>query len=93
MNRLVLSVELAERGAMRYTPAGVPALDLGLQHTSQVIEAGQPRKVSMSLRALALGDITRALAAMPLGQAFDAAGFLTTHRNGRGLVFHIVEFV
>ncbi len=78
---------------MRYTPAGIPALDLGLQHDSQVVEAGQPRKVSMMLKALALGDITRPLGAMPLGHGFEAAGFLTTHRNGRGLVFHITEFV
>ena len=91
MNRLVLSVQLAERGVLRYTPAGVPALDLGLHHESQVVEAGQPRRVSMDLRALALGDIVQRLNAMPLGTAFDATGFLTTHRNGRGLVFHIVE--
>lgn len=91
MNRLVLSVQLAERGVLRYTPAGVPALDLGLHHESQVVEAGQPRKVSMDLRALALGDIVQRLNAMPLGSAFDATGFLTPHRNGRGLVFHITE--
>lgn len=76
---------------MRYTPAGVPALDLGLQHESQVVEAGHGRKVSMTLRAVALGDITRTLASLPLGSGFEARGFLTSHRNGRGLVFHITE--
>ena len=30
MNRLVLTAQLVERGAMRYTPAGLPALDLSL---------------------------------------------------------------
>ncbi|MEO8805817.1 MAG: primosomal replication protein N, partial [Burkholderiaceae bacterium] len=28
MNRLVLTAQLLERGALRYTPAGLPALDL-----------------------------------------------------------------
>jgi primosomal replication protein N len=31
MNRLILAAELVERGATRYTPAGLPALDLGLK--------------------------------------------------------------
>jgi primosomal replication protein N len=36
MNRLVLQAQLVERGALRYTPAGIPALDLNLKHESQV---------------------------------------------------------
>ena len=47
MNRLVLDATLVERAALRYTPAGLPALDLGLKHESTVTEDGQPRKVSM----------------------------------------------
>ncbi|MEP7102565.1 MAG: primosomal replication protein N, partial [Burkholderiales bacterium] len=36
MNRLVLTAQLVERGALRYTPAGLPALDLSLKHESEV---------------------------------------------------------
>jgi len=41
MNRLVLSASLVERGGLRSTPAGVPVLDLGLKHESQLSESGQ----------------------------------------------------
>lgn len=40
MNRLVLSATLVQRAALRYTPAGLPALDLSLQHESEVSEDG-----------------------------------------------------
>lgn len=76
---------------MRYTPANVPVIDLELRHESQVVEAGHPRQVSMSLRAKAVGDLAHRLDRLPLGSAFVATGFLSPHRNGRGLVFHITD--
>ena len=81
-----------ERAAPRYTPAGLPALDLSLQHESEVSEDGQPRKVSMEIKAVALGAITRVLGALDLGTAGIYAGFLTSSRNKRGLLFHITSF-
>ena len=89
MNRLVLSAQLVERGATRYTPAGLPALDLRLKHESEVSEDGTKRQVSMEVRAVALGGITRQLGAMALGTACQFGGFLAGTRNGRGLLFHI----
>ena len=89
MNRLVLSARLVERGALRYTPAGLPALDLSLAHESEVTEDGQPRKVSLEMRALAIGAITQPLAAMALGSRGTFAGFLAAARNGRGFRFHV----
>ena len=89
MNRLVLAATLVERGAVRYTPAGLPALDLLLKHESEVSEDGQPRKVSLEIKAVAIGAITRPAGAMALGSAASFAGFLGATRNGRGLVFHI----
>jgi primosomal replication protein N len=80
MNRLVLSAQLIERGAVRYTPAGLPACDFSLKHESQVTEAGQPRKVSMEMRGV------------EIGAAGTFAGFLTNQRNGRGTVLHVTEF-
>ena len=91
MNRLVLSAQLVERGAVRYTPAGLPALDLSLKHESQVTEDGQPRKVSMEIRAVAIGAITRQLLPLAIGSHGTYAGFLTASRNGRGLSFHLTE--
>jgi primosomal replication protein N len=90
MNRLVLTATLTERGVVRYTPAGLPALDLVLRHQSEVSEDGQPRKVSMDIKAVAIGQgITRQVGALTLGAAGSYAGFLTSGRNGRGLVFHV----
>ena len=89
MNRLILAAELVERGATRYTPAGLPALDLGLKHDSEVMEDRQPRKLNLMMRAVAIGEITRTVAALPLGQVATFAGFLAASRNGRGLVFHV----
>jgi primosomal replication protein N len=89
MNRLILAAELVERGATRYTPAGLPALDLGLKHDSEVMEDKQPRKLNLMMRAVAIGEITRTVAALPLGQVVTFAGFIAASRNGRGLVFHV----
>ena len=91
MNRLVLSAQLVERGALRYTPAGLPALDLSLKHESEVSEDGQPRKVSIEMNALAIGAITRPLGTMALGSDGLFGGFVAAARNGRGLRFHITE--
>ncbi len=91
MNRLVLTAGLLERGARRYTPAGLPALDLVLAHQSQVEQDGQPRQVSMEIKALAIGAICGRIEALALGRAAIFAGFLATGRNGRGLLFHVTE--
>jgi len=91
MNRLVLTAALIERGAVRYTPAGLPALDLLLKHESEVSEDGLPRKVSLEIKAVAIGAITRTTGEMALGSPATFAGFLGATRNGRGLVLHVTE--
>jgi primosomal replication protein N len=88
---LVLTAKLVERAALRYTPAGIPVLDLSLQHESDVTEDGRPRKVSMEIKALAIGAITKVLLTLELGSAGIYAGFLTSTRNKRGLLFHITS--
>ncbi len=89
MNRLVLQACLVERQVLRYTPAGLPALDFVLKHESELSEARQTRKVSVELRAVALGEVTQALSGMNLGHTAVFAGFLGPARNGRGVVFHV----
>ena len=91
MNRLVLAATLVQRAALRYTPAGLPALDLSVKHDSEVSEDNQPRKVSMEMKAVAIGAITQALLPLELGSTGLFAGFLTSTRNGRGLLFHITS--
>ena len=91
VNRFLLSATLVQRSALRYTPAGLPALDLSLKHESTVSEDGQPRKVSMEMRAVAIGGITQQLGTMALGSEGLFGGFLASARNGRGLLLHITS--
>ena len=91
MNRLVLSGRLVERGALRHTPAGLPALDFKLEHQSELTEDQQVRKVSVQIKAIAIGAITPALAKLSLGDSNTFAGFLAGARNGRGLLFHVTS--
>jgi primosomal replication protein N len=89
MNRLLLHARLVERSALRWTPAGTPACDLGLAHESQATEAGQPRRVALELRAVALGELAQRIGQLPLGTQAGFAGFLASGRNGRGVVLHV----
>ena len=91
MNRLVLTAQLVERGALRYTPAGLPALDLSLKHESEVSQDGQARKVWFEIKARAIGEITQRVAKVEMGSTHGFAGFLGSQRNGRGVVFHVTE--
>jgi primosomal replication protein N len=89
MNRWVLEAQLAERAAVRYTPAGLPALDVMLKHRSEVSQDGQARRVEFTTRAVAIGAIVQQLQGMALNQPAVFAGFLSASRNGRGILFHI----
>lgn len=92
-NEVVLSISITERKALRYTPAGLPALDLGLHHESDVTEAGQARKVACDLRAVAIGPIAEQLNRTDLGAALLVKGFLGMSRNGKGVLLHIQHII
>jgi primosomal replication protein N len=91
-NQLVLTAAIAELAAPRYTPAGVPALDLRLEHESRADEAGQERQVKASVKAVAFGVLAERLARQAIGSQWRFQGFVATPRNGKHLVFHIQEF-
>ena len=92
MNHVVLSACIAEVSALRYTPAGLPALDLRLEHESQAQEAGQARQIKANVRAIALGHPAERLSVQKLGSVWRFEGFLGSARNGKYLVFHIQDF-
>jgi primosomal replication protein N len=92
VNRTELKACIAEQGALRYTPAGLPALDLILEHTSELQEAGQMRKVQLKLRALAIGSLAERLVKQAVGSVWTFSGFLATPRQGKSVVLHIQEF-
>jgi primosomal replication protein N len=92
VNRTELIACIAEQAALRYTPAGLPALDLILEHASEIEEAGQMRKVQLKLRALAIGSLAERLAKQAVGSVWTFQGFLATPRQGKSVVLHIQEF-
>jgi primosomal replication protein N len=92
-NRLTLDATLAERGDLRYTPAGVPALECVLRHASVQREAGGERKVECELAAVAFGAPAMALARVSAGTPLRCKGFLARrYRTGTTLALHIDEF-
>jgi primosomal replication protein N len=92
VNRVVLSAFIVEASALRYTPAGLPALDMRLEHESEQSEAGQARKVNAALKAVAFGSVAEALARQAVGSGWLFTGFLATPRNGKHPVLHVQEF-
>ena len=91
-NSLVLTACVAELGTLRYTPAGLPALDLKLEHESTVEEAGKPRQVRAALKAVAFGAMAERLARQAMGSLWRFQGFLATPGNGKHPVLHIQDF-
>ena len=93
MNQLVLSACIAQASALRYTPAGLPALDFSLEHESEITEAGQVRQVKAAIKAVAFGSVAETLGKQALGSSWKFTGFLATPRNGKHAVLHIQSFV
>ena len=90
-NHVALTACIAEAQALRYTPAGLPALDLRLEHESRQSEAGQPRDVKAVIKAVAFGALAERLARQNLGSRWRFQGFLATPRNGKSVVLHIQD--
>ena len=91
-NSLVLSACIAEAESLRYTPAGLPALNLRLEHESEVTELGQLRQVKAAIKAVAFGALAERLVKQAIGSDWKFSGFVANPRNGKHIVFHIQEF-
>jgi len=78
---------------MRYTPAGLPALNLRLEHESEVLEAGGKRTVKVVMKAVAFGTLAERLVKQAIGSVWNFNGFLANARQGKSVVFHIQEFI
>lgn len=82
MNRLHIRATVLECQPLRYTPAGVPVLEMLLDHESEVAEAGGRRKVALTMPAVAMGDLAHMLGGTALGTALHIEGFLAPTRKG-----------
>jgi len=93
MNAMTVDARLAARADLRFTPAGIPALEFQLAHESMQIEAGGERRVACDLAAVALGPVARDLASVAVGANLRCRGFLARrYRTGMSVALHVNEF-
>ena len=91
-NQVTLSGTLVELGALRYTPAGLPAVEFRIRHESERLEAGTARKVRTEVAALAFDTVARQVAAAGLGSALRAQGFLAAKsQRSAKIVLHVTD--
>ncbi len=81
MNRLEVQGQIAELFPLRYTPSGVPVLEFLLSHESEVIEAGQPRRVTLGITVVAMADLAQMTHTISLGRSVNVQGFLAPVRK------------
>jgi primosomal replication protein N len=92
-NTVTLDARMRSRGDLRFTPAGVPALDFELDHESMQVEAGGERRVACELAGIAIGPVAKKLAGVAPGATIRCRGFLARrYRTGVTVALHVNEF-
>ena len=95
-NRLELTATVEREDALRYTPAGLPVVQMWLRHQSRQTAANLERDVACEIQAVLLGELATRYSGKLAGSTVQCSGFLSQRslRNAR-LVLHIeyVEFV
>ncbi len=95
LNQLRIDGQVVERGAVRYTPAGIPVIEFRIQHESEQVEGGGKRKVDCEIACVALGSLANLLSGMTASSLCSATGFLAAKSlRNRSLVLHVtaIEF-
>ena len=88
----MLAGKLLELASLRYTPAGIPALNFRIGHASEQIEAGTKRSVECEMPAVALGQSALLLAGAKPGDGLRLTGFLAAKSlKSRTTVLHVNE--
>jgi primosomal replication protein N len=91
-----LSGRLLELGALRYTPAGIAAVEFRIGHESEQDEAGAKRKIQAEIGAIAFEAQARLLANAKLNTGLKLQGFLgSKSKKSKKLVLHVtnIEFI
>jgi primosomal replication protein N len=92
LNRLELSGRLLELGALRFTPAGIAAVEFKVLHESTLDEAGKSRTVQAEVSAIAFETQARLLSGTKLNTQLRLQGFLAAKsKRSRKLVLHVTE--
>lgn len=87
-----MSGTLLERGSLRYTPSGVPAIEFRIEHRSLQHEAGSARRVECEIACIALGPVALLLKDSAPGIGLHLAGFLAARSlKQRTPVLHVAR--
>ena len=76
-NTVVLGGQVVAVEPMRHTPAGIPVIELRLQHRSSQQEANIPVTTEFEFRVWGAGDLARQLSTIVVGQWLTCRGFLS----------------
>ena len=83
---------MLELSALRYTPAGIPAVEFRLRHESQQAEAGASRSIEAEIGAIAFDAQARLLAGPRLNTGLKLQGFLAAKgKRSKKLVLHVTD--
>ena len=89
-NHLVIQGELVKVEELRFTPAGIPVLNLVIGHLSEQVEAGMKRRVECEVNAVVMGELAKAFQNLKEGMAVYASGFIAKRSfKSAQLVLHI----
>jgi primosomal replication protein N len=92
-NRVDLTGLVSAQDVLRYTPAGIPIVEIKLSHESSQVEAGKTRTVVCEVAAVAAGQLAQRLVQAELGTRIKVSGFLAHRGKSKvALVLHINEF-
>ncbi len=89
VNQVRLTACIAEAKPLRYTPAGIPALNVVLAHESEIVESGTSRKIKLTVRAVAFGVLAETTGQLELGKPHLFTGFMINARTSKSIVLHI----
>jgi primosomal replication protein N len=81
---------LENRGALRFSPAGVALVEFTIAHRSEQKEANALRKLDYVLHAIAAEEMAQKIAQLPAKCTVKATGFLAkASRTDSALVLHV----
>ena len=85
---------MAERNELRYTPAGIEALDFVLHHQSTQTEANMPCDVQLDIGCVGFGSMAREIQRFSPGKVLRVSGFLRAARRGsRSVKLHVTQYI
>ncbi|MFC4158483.1 primosomal replication protein N [Chitinimonas lacunae] len=92
-NQVVVSGRLIEVAPVRYTPAGIPAIEFKIAHESQQLEAGIERQVRCEIPCVCLGEPATAIAKYAVDEEIVVKGFFAarSRRWLSSLVLHVTR--